>query len=78
MHCLQSADEVLIRPLERSGEFELVVGLRESPSLETLRRLASQTDRLRLIELALSLSLPLPESSSSKDMLGMGPGLSTT
>ena len=58
MHTLQSADEVLIRPLEQSGEFELVVGLRGSLSLESLRQLAARTDRRRLIELALSLNSP--------------------
>ena len=50
---LGSATEILIRPLEQSG-FELVLGLDRSPSLETLRRLASQKDRVRLIEQALS------------------------
>lgn len=50
---LGSATEVLIRPLEQSG-FELVLGLDRSLSPETLRRLASETDRVRLIERALS------------------------
>lgn len=57
---LQSADEVMIRPLGQNA-FELVVGLRATLSLETLKLLAARTDRHLLIEQALSLPSPAGE-----------------
>jgi hypothetical protein len=59
---LQSADELLTRPL-RQGGFEVVIGCDRLPSRDILRRLAKCSDRMALLEHA-ALSLDRQESES--------------
>jgi len=53
--CLGSELEVAVRPLAGTG-YALCLGMARPPHPKTLLRLAEETDRHRLIELALSLA----------------------
>lgn len=60
---LESADGLLIRPLERGG-FEVVIGLSKLPSRGSLRRLAACADRHVVLQRA--FGTPDPEAIESQ------------